>query len=66
MVASTCGDVHTDPTPSLMGLQVWADGKFVSGVAGVTAGTSDGKDFTFSVGSGRYSFVVATPNTNTV
>jgi len=44
------------------GQPVWADGKFVSGVAGVTAGTSDGKDFTFSVGSGRYSFVVSTPN----
>ena len=44
------------------GKSVWADGKFVSGVAGVTSGTSDGKDFTFAVGSGRYSFVVSTPN----
>jgi len=35
---------------------IWEKGHCVSGAAGVTGATSKGHDFTFRVGSGRYSF----------
>jgi hypothetical protein len=51
------GGPKTDVAES--GKSVWSAGKFVTGVAGVTGGSTDGKSITLNVGSGRYTFTVA-------
>lgn len=56
VILSTFGNSQNAVTEG--GITVWSDGKFQAGVSGVTAGTTDGKSISLTVGSGKYSFQV--------